>query len=209
MRILVTNDDGFDADKALEDIKNPIEIISVMDVVNGVPSYSLDSTPADCVRIGKEYLKFDFDLLLSGVNDGYNLGEDILYSGTVGAATEAVLQGKKAIAFSTEYKNKDLSIETIKSVLDFIFKNDILKKANLLNINIPKDPKDIVFTKQGNTHFDLKVKKIATRVKQTGKACLEKEKENINSDVWAVLHNHISITPLIIDRTDFSFFKES
>ena len=129
MKILVTNDDGINSYglKILVDvarqfgevfciapmteqsgkshsiiIKDPIQILQEKDIVEGVRTYSVNGTPGDCVRIAYYYLKEEFDIVFSGVNNGYNLGEDILYSGTVGAASEGVLCGKKAIAFSTE-----------------------------------------------------------------------------------------------------------
>ena len=107
MRILVTNDDGVNAQgiKILAnvakkfgevvcvapiyeqsgkshciDIKEPFVVKKYNDILPEVKTYVVDSTPADCVRIAYYYLKEDFDIVFSGINNGYNLGEDILYS---------------------------------------------------------------------------------------------------------------------------------
>ena len=135
MRILVTNDDGINSEglKILVEfaktlgkvvvvapkfeqsakshalsIKGKIECLEVDKGFN-VPTYSVDSTPADCVRSAHYGLEEKFDYVFSGVNKGYNVGEDIMYSGTVAAATEAATLGKKSIAFSTGYTSYETS----------------------------------------------------------------------------------------------------
>lgn len=71
--------------------------------VSGITAYSVEGTPADCVKAGIRHLMPDRpDVVFSGINCGYNVGVDILYSGTVGAAMEALLNGIPAIAFSEE-----------------------------------------------------------------------------------------------------------
>ena len=115
MRILITNDDGISspilpvlARRAMElgevtvvapkveqsgkshaiDFMRPIEIKRV-DIGDGIRAFAMDSTPADCVRFAICGLKEHFDLVISGVNRGFNLGKDIVYSGTIGAIFEA------------------------------------------------------------------------------------------------------------------------
>lgn len=130
MRILVTNDDGIRADgiarlarmaKELGEVwvVAPKEQCSAMSQritvhadlivraetfpVSGVRAYSVDGTPADCVKVALMYLLPEKpDVVFSGINFGYNIGFDIAYSGTVGAAMEAIMQGVPAIAFSNE-----------------------------------------------------------------------------------------------------------
>ena len=135
MRILITNDDGINAPgleiatKIAKSIignkKGKIIIIAPSSEQSGVshsisfvrPSliqrisknkYSLEGTPADCVLAGINYIMKDRkpDLIISGVNLGRNISDDILYSGTVGAAMEGALNGIKAIAFSQQYSKK-------------------------------------------------------------------------------------------------------
>ena len=137
MRYLITNDDGINATglKILAkiaknfgdvicvaplteqsakshglNIRTTYSVEQVADIIPGVKSYAVDSTPADCVRVAHYYLNIDYDIVLSGINNGYNLGEDIMYSGTLGAAEEGVLLGKKGIAFSAA-RNKFEGLE--------------------------------------------------------------------------------------------------
>lgn len=130
MRILVVNDDGIDAVGIVRLAKAAKELgevwvvapaaqcsampqrITVRDTltvkpadfpIDGVKAYSVSGTPADCVKVAlMELLPQKPDIVFSGINEGYNAGHDILYSGTIGAATEALSNGIPAIAFSTE-----------------------------------------------------------------------------------------------------------
>ena len=80
----------------------------------GPSRYSLSGTPADCVRIGLRQLVLDVDWILSGINQGGNLGADVFYSGTVAAVREGVLEGVPGIAVS-QYSKKDLPIDWARS----------------------------------------------------------------------------------------------
>lgn len=130
MRILVTNDDGIRAEgiRRLAEVaaefgevwvvapefqcsamsqcitvRGGLTVKETAFPVEGVKSYSVGGTPADCVKVGLAYLMPERpDLVFSGVNHGYNAGYDIAYSGTVGAAMEALMQGVPAIAFSNQ-----------------------------------------------------------------------------------------------------------
>src|SRR5574344_571157 len=68
--------------------------------------YSLDGTPADCVAYALGAFPIQFDLVVSGINDGLNISYDILYSGTIGACQQSLIYGIPTIAFSTNYKEK-------------------------------------------------------------------------------------------------------
>ena len=133
IKILVTNDDGIDAvgleylvkvaskygsvtvvapkyeqsakSQAIE-VRKSFECKKI-ERFTGIDTYVIDSTPADCVRFAKYGLHYDFDLVLSGINRGYNMGEDIWYSGTVSATFEAVSAKAKAIAFSVSKKSTE------------------------------------------------------------------------------------------------------
>lgn len=231
MRILVTNDDGIDAYglKVLVKfakrfgevicvapmveqsgkshciiIKESFKVVKHDDILPGVETYVVDSTPADCVRVAHYYLKEEFDVVFSGVNNGYNLGEDILYSGTIGAATEGVLCGKKAIAFSTcrnHFNDIDKELET---VYQYIIDYKLLEIHDLWNINICENPKGMKFTNQGNTNFDAYYEEVGEeKIFSRGGPDFSKEKERYGSDVNAIYHNYISITPLDADRSNY------
>jgi 5'/3'-nucleotidase SurE len=173
VRILITNDDGINAPALKELAKwakkhgevtvvapkieqsgksHGIEIIKAMeiqpvDLVEGVEAYSVDSTPADCVRYGIIGLKRDYDLVISGINRGFNLGKDIVYSGTVGAVYESAGLGFKSVALSTAPHSLDLAIQQLDNVFDFfgnfehLFCSPAKKvfifsvKSNIMNIN--------------------------------------------------------------------------
>ena len=169
MRILVTNDDGITAEgiirlvkmaKQLGDVtviapdsqcsamSQKLTILTYVDVrrvddfpVEGVEAYTVSGTPADCVRVGLDViLKERPDIVFSGINNGYNTGYDIAYSGTIGAAMEAVFAGVPAIAFSTDYR---WISDTVDEYLLPVTK-DILKEPiglnEIWNINFPGCP---------------------------------------------------------------------
>ena len=125
MRILITNDDGVFAPgirvlcewaktkgevtvvapkveqsgkSHAIDFTRPIEIKEV-ELMEGVRAFSMDSTPADCIRFAHFGLQEDFDIIFSGVNRGFNLGKDIVYSGTAGAIFEAAVSASPASPF--------------------------------------------------------------------------------------------------------------
>lgn len=103
-------------------------------------SYEISGTPADCVRLGLGPLRGDpVDLVISGPNRGYNLGFDLFYSGTVGAAMEAAMQGKRAIALSASPKAEPK--EVVRIFLKLFSQLDPQKDiGEVLNINIPPLP---------------------------------------------------------------------
>ena len=127
MRILLVNDDGYSAKGIYHLAKAAAQLGEVWivaprtqcsamshkitfgrtflirkeQVLDGIPAFSVDGTPADCVKIAVNHILPEKpDIVLSGINDGYNAGIDILYSGTVAAAMEALVQGIPAMAFS-------------------------------------------------------------------------------------------------------------
>ena len=132
MKLLITNDDGIDAPglRALEQAAKRFGEVTVLAPDRHLSGcghqvtthrglklqqdsegrYHLDGMPADCVRIGLTQLGREFDFVLAGVNDGGNLGVDIHMSGTVAAAREAALLGKRAIALS-HYRRRELAID--------------------------------------------------------------------------------------------------
>ncbi|MGD9605180.1 MAG: 5'/3'-nucleotidase SurE [Bacilli bacterium] len=233
MQILITNDDSIysegisilvDAAKKYGDVfvvapkseqsakSHAINVrsgfeIEPCDVGLKVPSYTCDSTPADAVRSAKFGLQQDFEIVMSGVNSGFNIGEDILYSGTVSAAMEAVLMGKQALAFSVAPNDFITAKQHLAETLDFIFQNKLFSFGHLFNINIPKDPIGIKITKQGNTNFDTRFDQEQRLYYQRGHHRYHLD-QDIESDVWAIAHQYISISPLSVDRTDFRVLKK-
>lgn len=188
------------------DIHNGLELNKV-DIGLDVDTYTLSSTPADCVRAAEFALKAEFDMVFSGINNGLNVGEDISYSGTVAAISEAAMLGKIGIAFSAYTSDYKTVIDNFDKIMDFMKEHKLLEKNDLYNINVPRNPKGILLTKQGSTHFDTRFDQIDGMYYQLGKPRHELDKDNVNSDVYAIHNEYISITPLINDRTNYNVLK--
>ena len=239
MRILLTNDDGIYSEGIDELYKILLEFgetvivapshnqsttshsmslsapLRVKKIDNN--KYSVLGLPADCVNyaINSKIGKKKFDLVVSGINNGANMGDDINYSGTVGAAREGFLHGVNSIALSIVNKKNPKYSEctlTFKSILSRILKKKI--KSFFFNINYPNLPtndiKGIRFTKQGSRAYGQKI--ISKRDPRGneyfwigGKDLSYKAKKG--TDVDAVRHGYISITPLIVDYTKYSDLK--
>ena len=163
MRILIVNDDGLNAAQLPNLIRWASKLGEVTTFVPKVEQsgkshsftlhrdfeakqvrltpditvWSVDSTPADCVRFAVLGKKMEFDLCISGVNRGYNMGADIMYSGTVAAAYEAVNLGIPAISLSTCPENYDRATVELDRVWNFFRENKLMDVNNIYNVNIP------------------------------------------------------------------------
>ncbi len=165
-RILITNDDGIRADgiKRLAEcacefgevyviapknqcsamshrisIREPIDVYEAEFPVKGVKAYAVDGTPADCVRMGiLNIMESRTDVVLSGINNGFNCGGDVQYSATVGAALEAASKGITAIAFSEEMSDShEVTDKYLKEILEeLIDKNPGINR--IWNVNFSK-----------------------------------------------------------------------
>ena len=238
--ILVSNDDGIHSEglitlaKALESVGDvfivapdrersavshsltlhrPLRVKKISSKV-----FSVDGTPTDCINLSLNgLLPVQPDMVVSGINYGANLGDDITYSGTVSAAMEGTLFGLPSFAISLACEDNakfETASEFAVKVAGKIFKNG-LPKDTLLNINVPdvakKDIKGVKFTKQGKkTYSDAIVEKVDPRGKKyywIGGSKID-IKHDDDTDLMAVSENYISITPLHLDLTNYSSFKE-
>ena len=228
MKILVTNDDGIAspslshlAHRAAKfgevtvvapkveqsgksqsiDFFHPVEIKRVE--FGGLEAWAMDSTPADCVRFGVLGLDREYDIVLSGINRGYNLGDDIAYSGTIGAIFEASRLGFKAIAFSTDKDGFDNAYAELDSVFEFIKANSLLDHTELLNVNIPTIPsRGVKITRQGGMFYsDSFVYCGDDMYKQVGDPVTGDEGD-LSVDINAILSGYVSISPLTATKTD-------
>lgn len=234
MKILITNDDGIGAEgiRALTgwakklgevtvvapkveqsgkshaiDFTHPLEIKKI-EYIDGVEAWSLDSTPADCVRFGFVYLG-GFDLVLSGINKGVNLGSDLVYSGTVGAIFEAARMGGCGIALSTYPDTLEYAKEYLDKIWSFISKNNLLSETPIYNVNIPKSARGIKITKQGSPYFSDEFKKLeGDTFLQYGSMIPDTHPDDIHRDTNALLNDFISVTPLSTSRTDMRVFEK-
>lgn len=189
------------------DFRSEVEAKRV-DNFAGCETWSLDSTPADCVRFGFRWLQRNFDLVLSGINCGYNLGSDIAYSGTVGAILEAARLGVNAIALSTD-RNAENSDILLDDIYRFVCENSLFEYAHLLNVNIPaSNPFGIKVTRQGGIYFtDRYISREGNMYIQIGEPITDTEADD-RSDIVAVRNGYISVTPITEIRTDLVAFDK-
>ena len=232
MRILITNDDGIEAEglKYLVDWAKRIGEVSVFapktqqsgtsqsieihnnyevkksDIFEGIEAYSVNSTPADCVRIAVLGMKKQFDLVLSGINNGPNVGADIHYSGTVGACFEAAMLGMKAMAISAAFNSFDNAVKNIDRVYQEIVKGRMFDFAEILNVNFPKAGDDILVTKMGPAIYSDEFEFLEDDMAKPCLICLYKGTRNLELDTDAVMNGYISVTPLHYELTDTAAF---
>ncbi len=232
MRILITNDDGIGA-PALPllakwatslgevtvvapkveqsgmshaiDFTRPIEIKRV-ELCEGVRAFSMDSTPADCVRYAVFGMHESYDLVISGVNRGFNLGADIVYSGTVGAVFEAARLGIKGIAMSTDPRGFEHAMARLPDIWEFFERENLLELGNIYNVNIPLDDKGIRVTRQGGIYFTDDFKYLGDDMYEQVGAMADPHSEDTSLDNVAVINSFLSITPLTSEKTDFTVF---
>lgn len=183
------------------ELHKDFEVLSVPELIPGVRTFTVDSSPADCVRYAFLGLHEKFDLVISGINRGLNIGTDIIYSGTAGAAVEAVALGCKAIALSTEPESFDSALAHLDTVWNFFMQHDLLSKNDLYNVNIPLTVKGLRVTRQGGPFYSDDFPSVGNDlVRPTGK-CIYEEGHDYTVDTHAALHGYISVTPLAFDRT--------
>lgn len=185
-----------------------------------VKAWACDGTPSDCVKLALwALLDSPPELVLSGINQGANLGTEIFYSGTVSAAMEGLIEGISSIAFSlTSYSSKDFesAAKFAKILVEQIAQKPLLDSI-LLNVNIPavesSQIKGVKFSRQGvRRYVDVFDKRVDPRGKTyywlTGEVLEDVEPpvdfnlpENIPIDVHVIRDNYISITPLHYNLT--------
>lgn len=234
MRILITNDDGINAPvlphlvrwaRGLGDVTvvapkveqsgkshaidftRPIEIKEV-DIADDVRVWSMDSTPADCVRFAVLGMGGKFDLILSGINRGFNLGKDIVYSGTCGAIFEGARLGIKGIALSTDPRDFSYAVSRLDYVWSLVEQYKLLELNPLYNINIPLDDEGYHFTRQGGIYFTDEFIYTGGDIYEQSGHLLESDSRDFTLDTDTVRNNRISITPLTAERTALDVFSK-
>jgi 5'-nucleotidase len=241
MIILISNDDGIHSDGiiALENsLKHVGEVytvapdreqnsmshaltlhrpLRVLDI--GSRRFSVDGTPTDCVKLALTgLLPVRPDLVISGINKGPNLGDDIIYSGTVSAAIEGALLGIPAIAVSLvtfENFNFHVAAEFTATLVSRIQERG-MPLETLLNVNVPPLAKEQIkgwrLTRQGKRHYS---ETIVERTDPRGKKYYWIGGDNLGfahddgTDCMAVHEGYISVTPLQVDLTNYRLLQES
>jgi 5'-nucleotidase len=244
MNILLTNDDGIHAPgiyrlkQALAEVAEVIVVapdaecsavghaitlsdpLRVMEVykIDTFFGYAVNGTPADCVKLGiKGLMTKKPDLVVSGINLGANTATNIMYSGTVSAAAEAVLMGVPGLALSiASYKihEYDYAAELGAELAQIIHARG-LRKGTLLNVNVPAVKRDeiqgVVITRQGSGRFEETVEK---RIDPTNRTYYWYSGRDVILDIEqdvddiALRENKVSITPIRYDLTDIQMISE-
>ena len=169
--------------------------------------WAVDSTPADCVRFAVMGLKKEFDLVISGVNRGCNMGLDVMYSGTVAAIYEAAALGIPAIALSTPYADYDTATENLDMVWEYFTKNQLLGKHSLYNVNIPANPKGIHITRQGGPYYTDDFDPREDNLYMPVGRCVHENGGDLSLDTDCVVSGYVSITPMTLTRTDTAVYR--
>lgn len=232
MKILITNDDGISAAqlvpliqwcKKLGDVtvvvpkfeqsgkSHSIEIhapfeAKQVELEPGITAWAVDSTPADCVRFACSGLKLDFDLAISGINRGLNLGHDTMYSGTFSAACEAVNNGIKAVAISTSVKYYEQAVNHLDEILAFFREHQLLDKNDLYNVNIPVEPKGIRITRQGGPYYLEDFQAMENDMFCPVGRPSQTDSDDLTLDTVAQQKGYIGISPMTTNRTQWDVF---
>ena len=231
MKILISNDDGYLAEginvlaKRLEK-KHQVTIFAPIENKSASSSsltidrplkpkkisesiFTIDGTPSDSSHFALcGYFKEDFDIVISGINFGPNLGDDVIYSGTVAAAIEGRFVGFPSIAISLASWDGS-NFESAAKVAEVVVENVEFSKLStntVLNVNVPdipyKEIKGFMSTRLGSRHkseniIQDKVDSALYWIGENGK----EDKNGPGTDFYAIKNNFVSITPLKIDLT--------
>ena len=237
--ILVTNDDGIDAD-ALPPLADALAKLGAVDIIvpernwsgashsitlfrplrvrptklrTGHAAFMTDGSPTDCVRLAAlGFLRHKPDLIVSGINRGANMGDDITYSGTVAAAMEGILSSIPSIAISLGAFGGDLDYGPAASFAALLARNILergLAPDTLLNVNVPPLARDVIagveVTRLGKrTYHDQLIERLdpyGNPYYWVGGPAVNEDAEP-GTDVAAMRAGKISVTPIHLDMTN-------
>ena len=244
-QILITNDDGIESD-ALGPLADALSALGQVHIIvpernwsgashsitlfrplrcratklrTGQPAFMTDGSPTDCVRLAVlGFLKEKPDIVVSGINRGANLGDDITYSGTVAAAMEALLSGIPAIAISIGAFGADIDFGPAASFVTLLAKNVFARGMPadaLLNVNVPAVPGEqiagVEVTRLGKRQYrDQLVERLdpyGNPYYWVGGPAVSDEAEP-GTDVAAMRAGKISVTPIYLDLTNHALIEE-
>ena len=246
MNILISNDDGINSKalitlvKTLSDLGNVYVVapdsersanshhftlkgkmrIEEKEMEGAKKAYALWGTPCDCIHAGLQYIiKEDIDLVVSGINKGWNTLSDIIYSGTAAAAREGFMQGKKAIALSLDtFEDRDYNEAALisKEIIKKYINQD--SKEYFLNVNIPGMPLsqikgykvcDSIGRIVYNEHYHYE-EEFGVTYLALGKSDMELDydENNINIDNVSLKLGYITLSPLYNDHVNHKYVNE-
>lgn len=166
--------------------------------------WRVNGTPADCVALGLHRFG-PFDVVLSGINHGHNLGNSAWHSGTLAAAKQAALFGVRGIAFSAEPMETQDDYAPLRPFARRVLETLLSTTApGLVNVNFPKEPRGLVWTRQSLRHYDGKVVAGNDPYGREHFWITARPREGVDAgtDRWAVQEGLVSLTPLRLDLTD-------
>lgn len=172
--------------------------------IKGFEAYRVNGTPADCVALGTHNWE-RVEVVLSGINLGTNLGNSIWHSGTLAAAKQATLLGLRGIAFSTPITKDEPDFERLKpyvaKALEILLKDP---RLTLVNVNLPEEPRGLMWTRQSVRHYDGKVVPGEDPYgrKHYWFTVIPIEETEEGTDRWAIERGLVSLTPLRLDLTN-------
>ena len=248
MRVLLTNDDGIEAE-GLQTLRRALLQLADVDVAvvapdgnrsamarmittrrplwvqevdfdDGTTGYATDGTPVDCVRLAKLGLieGFEPDVVVSGINHGSNLGDDITYSGTVAAALEGIILGIPGIAVSQQSTAREMDFRLgsqfqFEVAAEFTARvvgeldDVLLAEGTLLNINVPAgEPEGVEVTRLGKRIYRDELKLAAEDEDQGRRYWIYGADPGFHdepgTDLAAIHARRIAVTPLHFDLTD-------
>lgn len=249
MRILISNDDGYNK-RGIEvlasilsknnevvivapldeksacshsiSLHTQVDIKKIKNVSGDYEMYSVSGTPADCIRVGHAIMNQKVDLVVSGINHGFNLAGDVIYSGTVSAAVEGSILGIPSVAFSMgprfEEKNIEQITNYIKKIIETVSKEISKNKYNtntVLNVNIPVTEKDeiqgIKICELGRIDYintlNIDSNKDDNRVFIYGDEIDDNKEFNHEKDIYYIEKKYITISPVVYDWTNENELK--
>ncbi len=237
-RILITNDDGIHApglallEEIARDLAHEVWVVAPETDQSGASHsltlrrplrlrhigprhFAVDGTPTDCVLLALQHVISEpVDLVLSGVNRGGNLGEDVTYSGTVAAAMEATLLGVRAVALSLMVEDphppewetaRRLAPELIARLWQAPWRAGVLVNVNFPALP-PRQVRGFAITRQGRRKIG---DHLVERIDPRGEPYIwigtwrRQETHLAGTDLWAVERGYVSLTPIRLDMTDY------
>ena len=240
--IMVTNDDGYDAPGILALALAMSELGDVqaaapgsnqsasghkktlyqdihydrMAIGGGIPTLVVSGSPADCIAVAMLGLVEQRpDIVVSGINRGENMGQDLTYSGTVTAALEAAIHGLPAIAVSLADHEADcLEDYRVAARAAALIVKQVLRQGlppfTILNVNVPKaarmeDLRGIRLTRQGIRIYRDRLRSVGAGTVRVEGESPAGHTDEIGTDVWAVHRQYVSVTPVHLDMTAHQF----
>ena len=232
MRILITNDDSISATQLLPLVRwcqklgevtvvvpkyeqsgksHSIELHKAFEVkkvmVEDVEITTVDSSPADCVRFAVMGMKKEFDLVISGINKGLNMGTDIMYSGTAAAVFEAANLGIKAVAVSVQPSKYDHATEPLDDVLAFFREHKLFEKCGIYNVNVVPGGKGIRITRQGGPFYSDDFLPQGNDIYMPTGRMVYQNQNDLTLDSDCVMSGYTSIMPLTTNRADMPVYE--